>query len=175
MEGLSNYSEHSVIHTMWYCDHNSAVSLSPVRKNPERTFYWFFEAGCPVARDKGESAILFPSSPPGPHSICKKKKKKKSVISGFCFCLCGAPSVLSDKEPFWYAAWFGATQKLVKIVPLILPVNGFTLSPVILPQSDQLQTLVKLFMKERTWCETYKSVGRCVCWAESCWCFPSCG
>jgi len=32
-----------------------ALSL-PVRENPERTFYWFFEAACPVARDKGEWA-----------------------------------------------------------------------------------------------------------------------
>lgn len=31
-------------------------ALFPVRQNPERTFYWFFEATCPVARDKGEWA-----------------------------------------------------------------------------------------------------------------------
>ena len=23
------------------------------RQNPERTFHWFFEAACPIARDKG--------------------------------------------------------------------------------------------------------------------------
>lgn len=25
-----------------------------VRENPEQTFYWFFEATCPVARERGE-------------------------------------------------------------------------------------------------------------------------
>jgi len=24
------------------------------RENPEKTFYWFFQASCPIARGKGE-------------------------------------------------------------------------------------------------------------------------
>lgn len=35
------------------------VTLFPVRQNPERTFNWFFEAACPVARDKGEACVCF--------------------------------------------------------------------------------------------------------------------
>lgn len=35
------------------------LNLFPVRQNPERTFYWFFEATCPVARDKGEASVVY--------------------------------------------------------------------------------------------------------------------
>lgn len=38
------------------------MNLLPVRQNPERTFYWFFEAACPVARDKGEPSVIFAGS-----------------------------------------------------------------------------------------------------------------
>lgn len=45
---------------MWTCHvwcHLCPDSL-PIRQNPERTFYWFFEATCPVSRDAGEFCLF---------------------------------------------------------------------------------------------------------------------
>lgn len=62
MEGLS--IKVNMFYWLTHCkySHTSAVTLFPVRQNPERTFYWFFEATCPVARDKGKSSVFFPNT-----------------------------------------------------------------------------------------------------------------
>uniref|UniRef100_A0A3B4XYC7 DENN domain containing 1C n=1 Tax=Seriola lalandi dorsalis TaxID=1841481 RepID=A0A3B4XYC7_SERLL len=59
-------------HTVNIISHQS-LNLFPVRQNPERTFYWFFEASCPVARDKGEASVFFPSS------------ESSQILPRFCF------------------------------------------------------------------------------------------
>lgn len=69
----------------------SLVTLFLLRQNPERTFYWFFEATCPVAIDKGESSVLL--SADLLHSSAKASLLKQD-IAGLIAHLQGAQSVL---------------------------------------------------------------------------------
>lgn len=69
----------------------SLVTLFLLRQNPERTFYWFFEATCPVAIDKGESSVFLSAALL--HSSAKASLLKRD-IAGVIAHLPGAQSLL---------------------------------------------------------------------------------
>uniref|UniRef100_A0A3B4XY91 DENN domain containing 1C n=1 Tax=Seriola lalandi dorsalis TaxID=1841481 RepID=A0A3B4XY91_SERLL len=50
---------------------------SRLRQNPERTFYWFFEASCPVARDKPGVQFQFPED--------FSDEESSQILPRFCF------------------------------------------------------------------------------------------